>query len=50
MKGLKDFYEDLKGRMMILKEMETTFYGANEFSVVDYNGYVLTFSEHPKRD
>ena len=35
----------LLDKVTILKPLETTFYGATEFSIVDNNGYVLTFAE-----
>lgn len=44
--GIKQFFEQLKDSVTILQELETTFYGATEFSVKDNNGYVLTFAEH----
>ncbi len=46
LKNIADFYEDIKGKVPILKHLETTFYGATEFSVKDNNGYVITFAEH----
>ena len=32
----------------IISELESTFYDTIEFSIVDVNGYVLTFSEEQK--
>lgn len=46
LKGIRGFFEQIKDKVTILKELETTFYGATEFSVKDNNGYVLTFAEH----
>ncbi len=44
-KSLRSFFGSLSGEVTILKGLETTFYGATEFSIVDNNGYVLTFAE-----
>ncbi len=46
LKNIKQFFEDIKDKMTVLKGLETTFYGATEFSIKDNNGYVLTFAEH----
>jgi len=46
LKNIKAFFEELQGKATILKGLETTFYGATEFSILDNNGYVLTFAEH----
>lgn len=43
--GIEDFYNSIKDKVKILKGLEKTFYGATEFSVLDNNGYVLTFAE-----
>ncbi|HXB91466.1 MAG TPA: VOC family protein [Puia sp.] len=45
-KGIRDFYEQIKSRVTILHGLEKTFYGATEFSIVDNNQYMLTFAEH----
>ena len=45
-KNIRGFFEDIKDKVTVLKGLETTFYGATEFSVKDNNGYVLTFAEH----
>ena len=45
MKGIRAFFEKVKGKVSILSGLEETFYGATEFSVVDPNNFVLTFSE-----
>lgn len=44
-KAIRVFYDRIKDQMNVLKGLETTFYGATEFSVLDINGYVLTFAE-----
>ena len=46
LKNIRQFFEDIKDKVNVLKALETTFYGATEFSVKDNNGYVLTFAEH----
>ena len=45
MTGIKEFYEEVEEKVEIVSEMEHTFYGTEEFSILDINGYVLTFSE-----
>jgi uncharacterized glyoxalase superfamily protein PhnB len=45
-KSIRDFFEQIKDKVTVLKGLDTTFYGATEFSVKDNNGYVLTFAEH----
>ena len=45
LKGIKDFHERIKDKVNVIKDLETTFYGATEFSIQDLNGYVLTFAE-----
>lgn len=44
-KEIKHFYEKIKEKVHILKGLEKTFYGATEFSILDINGYILTFAE-----
>lgn len=44
-KEIRNFFENIKGKVPILKGIEKTFYGATEFSIKDNNGYVLTFAE-----
>jgi len=44
-KEIRVFYDRIKDQVNVLKGLETTFYGATEFSVLDINGYVLTFAE-----
>ncbi|WP_461449307.1 VOC family protein [Mucilaginibacter sp.] len=43
--GLLSFFEELKGKVTIVKGLEKTFYGATEFSILDNNGFILTFAE-----
>ena len=43
--GIKELYADLKGKVSIVQEMHTTFYGAQEFALQDSDGYILSFAE-----
>jgi uncharacterized glyoxalase superfamily protein PhnB len=45
MKGIKEFYESLKGKVEIALEWRTTFYGKMEFGVTDPDGNYLVFAE-----
>lgn len=45
LKNIRTFFEKLPSDVIIVKALEKTFYGATEFSIVDNNGYVLTFAE-----
>ena len=46
LKDINSFFEQIKDKVTVLKGLETTFYGATEFSILDPNNYVLTFAEH----
>jgi uncharacterized glyoxalase superfamily protein PhnB len=43
--GLDELYEKVKGKVEVVAEKHTTFYGSKEFSIKDNSGYVLMFSE-----
>ncbi len=43
------FYEKIKEKVSIVKAMNTTFYGTNEFAIKDNNNFILTFSEAPEK-
>ncbi len=45
LKSIRQFFELIKDKVKVLKPLETTFYGATEFSILDNNNYVLTFAE-----
>jgi lactoylglutathione lyase len=45
MQGLQALYDRLKGNVIIVQDLHTTFYGMREFAVQDCNGFVLTFAE-----
>lgn len=49
MQGLEDLYARLKDRVVILQELQDTFYGMREFSMKDPNGYILVFAEPIER-
>ena len=44
-KGIRQFFDQIKDKVKILKGLEKTFYGATEFSIADNNNYILTFAE-----
>ena len=43
----KEFYENMRDKVTILKDLHATFYGMQEFYIRDCNGYVLTFASRP---
>ena len=45
LKNIREFFDRIKDKVKVLKPIETTFYGATEFSIRDTNNYVLTFAE-----
>ncbi len=44
-KGVQKCYESLEEKAEIVAPLEHTFYGTREFSLMDLNGYVITFAE-----
>ena len=46
LKNISGYFDSIKDKVPVLKGLETTFYGATEFSILDNNNYVLTFAEH----
>ena len=50
MRGVKQFYNDIKEKVEILKPLRKQPYGHWEFEVKDPNGYVLVFSEFVRAD
>ncbi len=44
-KAIRTLFEKLKADVTIVKGLEKTFYGATEFSILDNNGFTLTFAE-----
>ncbi|MDR9458370.1 MAG: VOC family protein [Salegentibacter sp.] len=45
-KEIRQFHDKIKDKVKIIKGLEKTFYGATEFSILDNNGYILTFAEN----
>ncbi len=45
---IREYFEKIKDQVTLLRGLEKTFYGATEFSIMDNNGYVLTFAEDEK--
>ncbi len=45
MKEIRSFFERVRDKVNLISGLERTFYGATEFSIVDPNGFVLTFAE-----
>ncbi|SIT11891.1 Uncharacterized conserved protein PhnB, glyoxalase superfamily [Zobellia uliginosa] len=46
---INNFYNQLPKEVNIIKPMNRTFYGTNEFAIMDLNGFILTFSETPEQ-
>ncbi|WP_346353093.1 VOC family protein [Azotosporobacter soli] len=42
---VESWYERLNGKVKIVAELHKTFYGTNEFSIQDCNGFILTISK-----
>jgi uncharacterized glyoxalase superfamily protein PhnB len=47
---IRNFFDQIKDNVKVVKGLEKTFYGATEFSIEDNNGYLLTFAEDEKYD
>lgn len=43
---MMQLYEKVKGTKYLAKDLNKTFYGADEFAVADNNGYILTVTEY----
>lgn len=43
--NLKELYQKCKEQVKIKNDWRTTFYGKNEFTIEDLNGFYLTFAE-----
>lgn len=43
--NIAEYYETLKTKAEIIKELHTTWYGMQEFYIRDGNGYILGFSK-----
>jgi lactoylglutathione lyase len=42
--NVKELYDQLKGQVEITLDLHKTFYGSEEFAIIDMNGFVLTFA------
>jgi uncharacterized glyoxalase superfamily protein PhnB len=45
LKNIRAFFEEIKDLVPIVRGLETTFYGATEFTIKDINNYLLVFAE-----
>ena len=43
--NIEGWFASLNGKVKVIKELNTTFYGTKEFAIEDINGFILTFSE-----
>ena len=43
--NVQELYDNIKGKVKIVKELYKTFYGSTDFAIEDNNGYILTFSQ-----
>ncbi len=43
------FYEKIADKVNVIKPINKTFYGTDEFAIMDPNGFILTFSETPNQ-
>ncbi len=43
--NVEEIYNNVKDNYKVISEMKETFYGMKEFSLLDPDGYVLTFAE-----
>lgn len=43
--NVEGLYDELKEKVTIIRDLQTTFYGMREFYIRDCNGYVLTFAQ-----
>lgn len=44
-RGMRELYERLRESGHLVRDLTKTSYGAEEFSITDNNGYILTFTE-----
>lgn len=47
-KDINSYYNQISKKTNIIKPMNKTFYGTNEFAIMDLNGFIITFSETPE--
>jgi uncharacterized glyoxalase superfamily protein PhnB len=48
LENVEDFYNSIKDKVDVVKELFTTWYGMKEFYIRDNNGYILTIAEAKK--
>jgi len=48
MTGIDQLYKQVNGKVEVISDMRTTFYGKKEFTIKDLNGFFLTFAEDLK--
>jgi uncharacterized glyoxalase superfamily protein PhnB len=41
---VKSLYEELQPKVRLAQPLHTTFYGREEFAIIDLNGYILAFA------
>jgi uncharacterized glyoxalase superfamily protein PhnB len=46
---VKKLFEQIKGRANVVLGLKTTFYGMEEFSIKDPDGYLITFASEVKK-
>jgi pyruvate-formate lyase len=44
-KNIHNYYDEISNKITVIKPINKTFYGTNEFAIMDLNGFILTFSE-----
>jgi uncharacterized glyoxalase superfamily protein PhnB len=44
-KNIHNYYNEISNKVTVIKPISKTFYGTNEFAIMDLNGFILTFSE-----
>lgn len=42
---IREFFESIREKTALVHGLQKTFYGATEFSILDINGFMLTFAE-----
>lgn len=48
--NIEELYNNIKGNVDVVKELETSWYGMNEFYIRDNNGYILGFAEQKETE
>ena len=47
---INKIYREINGKAEVVKELETTWYGMQEFYFKDCNGYILAFAEKKQKE